>query len=303
MRERFPLPRRALALAALAILAVALAATALSTTRAGGAGSGGPTRLTVTGATSPARTGTAAAPVAVAAQVLATTRAPAGRRPVTAQFVRLRMAGLRIATSGLPSCTAAQVTTAGSTRPCPAGSRLGRGGLDLVLGASGDAASITGRCHLDLSLFDAGPRELTLFLSGGPAAPQTCPATVTAAVPLAVGRPPGATSLSVTLPDAVLHPIGGFDAALSQLQLVLPATVVRSASGRVSPLTSVGGCSRGRRALAGFVSFDDGSQASASVRVACAGPGPAGARHRPGGTRPKPPVTRPKPAPPRRGHP
>lgn len=249
---------------------LALLALVAAIAGAAGASALAPSPYSLGASVVPTSAGTPRQPVPVGVSAVATAAVQGGRRPPTIVRYKLALAGIRANVGSFAACPAQRIQQAGTDDGCPGGSRVGSGGADILSGSSGDRRDRAITCHLDVVVYGAGAGQLTVVFSGDPSATPPCYRRAFFAVPAFVTtRRPG-TTISLSLPSALVHPVAGLDDAFVALALRLPVKLARIAGRRTGLLESVGGChASGRRRLTMTFVQERGGLANAAAAVPC----------------------------------
>lgn len=98
---------------------------------------------------------------------------------------------------------------------CPAGSKVGTGSVDALVGQAGQPITeTTAKCHLDLAIYAGTKKSLTLFLSGQP---PTCIAGIAQAIDAKFTTDSKGGNLTFTVPPVLLHPVAGLDVSVTKV--------------------------------------------------------------------------------------
>jgi hypothetical protein len=196
----------------LAIGATAVIAALGITTSALGAGE---TYSNAGSSISPAKSGTAKAPKPAFGKTLFNITNPAGQRPDVIETYKIGLGEGLVENTGLfKSCLKAQIEDPNKgPKTCPAESNLGGGVAYNLAGAASDPNAKI-ECDLKLTLFAGGKGKVNLVVESNPPA-LPCPLTVNpTVVPATFKKVGGILTLTLTVPNALLHPIPGFNNAL-----------------------------------------------------------------------------------------
>jgi hypothetical protein len=242
------------AVAVLALAAVAFAATQQNT-------------YTLTqAATSPTKAGTKTKPVNISIAFDYTVGEKSGQRPAVVSKYQIRFKGLRTNGKYFKKCTAAQITQAGSNKPCPAASQVGTGGVENQLGGTADPSGKT-PCNLNLRLYNGGQNKLTLYLDNFgvatpcPVPPHAFTGTYTTAA--------GFTTLTFSVPSDLLHPVAGVSVAVVRTHSVIARKTVTVKGRKIGYFQSIGGCIAKKRPTTVIFTQEDNTTGSASKTSAC----------------------------------
>jgi len=105
-------------------------------------------------------------------------------------------------------CAASKLNAMTTPDPssCPAGSKVGSGSVDALVGTAGQPVTPdTIKCHLDLSIYAGTKKSLTLFLSGKL---PTCITTINQAIDAKLTTDSKGGNLTFTVPAELLHQVG-----------------------------------------------------------------------------------------------
>jgi hypothetical protein len=117
---------------------------------------------------------------------------------------------------------------------CPAGSKVGSGVVNALVGTAGNAIDdTTAKCRLDLSIYGGTSKSLTLFLEGKP---PTCIAAINQAIDAKLTTDSKGGNLTFTVPPGLLHPVAGLDVAVTDVS----STIKKLGKGTKGLFTSTG---------------------------------------------------------------
>jgi hypothetical protein len=114
-------------------------------------------------------------------------------------------------------CSAASLNAQGTPddSSCPAGSKVGTGSVDALVGTAGQAITgDTAKCHLDLRIYAGTKKSLTLFLSGKL---PTCVSNIAQAIDAKFTTDSKGGNLTFTVPPILLHPVPGLDVSVTKV--------------------------------------------------------------------------------------
>jgi hypothetical protein len=188
---------------------------------------------TVDGQTSPAKPGAKKKPVPIGLNFDYTVGEQAGGRPSPVQRYTIGFYGMQSNGGLFPKCTAAQINATQSDTGCPKGSAVGSGVVINAAGSTADPADKTIACNLNLTVYNSGQGKAALFLKGGPTIivqGKPCVISINQAIDAKYVSAFGGKgqALQFNVPANLLHPIGGVDNAVTQVQSTIKKLTVKS---------------------------------------------------------------------------
>jgi hypothetical protein len=235
---------RVLAATALAVVALAAVAVAQTTTYA-------------VGGTVSVHGGTKAKPKPGGLSFRFDVSDPSGVQTPPVQTYSIMYEGGRLNTTLLPGCSAAKINAPATpdTAVCPAGSKIGSGKLDALIGSAGQPVSAASPCKAQLELFNGGKGHATLFVSSELA---TCPVALRQAIDMQYVTQGAFAGLRFTVPDLLRHQIQ-LDITVVHAEATLSKIVKTKKGKRVGYIESTG-CKDADRDM--VVTFTDETGAS-----------------------------------------
>jgi hypothetical protein len=182
---------------------------------------------------------------------------PSGNQTPPVQTYAIMYEGGRLNTTLLPGCTAAQINAPATpdTGLCPAGSKIGAGRLDALIGSAGQPVSTASPCKASLQLFNGGKGHATLFVSSELA---TCPVALRQAIDMQYLTKGVYAGLQFTVPDMLRHQVG-LDITVTHAEATLNKIVKTKKGKKVGYIESTG-CKDANRDM--VVTFTDETGAS-----------------------------------------
>jgi hypothetical protein len=228
----------ATALAVVAVAAVAVAQTTTTTYKVGGT-------VTIHG-------GTKAKPKPGGLSFSFDVSDPSGNQTPPVKTYAIMYEGGRLNTTLLPGCSAGTINTPNLPDPglCPAGSKIGTGKLDALIGAAGRPVSEASPCQATLQLFNGGKGHATLFVSSELA---TCPVALRQAIDMQYVTKGAYAGLRFTVPEELRHQVG-LDITVTHAQATL-STIVKTKNGKKVGYIESTGCKDATRDM--VVTFTD----------------------------------------------
>jgi hypothetical protein len=163
---------------------------------------------------------------------------PSGTQTPPVQTYAIMYEGGRLNTTLLPGCGADRINTPNTPDPglCPAGSKIGSGTLDALIGVAGRPVGEASPCAASLQLFNGGKSHATLFVSSELA---TCPVALRQAIDMQYVTKGVFAGLRFTVPEMLRHQVG-LDITVTHADATL-ARIVRTKQGkRVGYIESTG---------------------------------------------------------------
>jgi hypothetical protein len=185
---------------------------------------------------------------------------------------QIKFKGIRTNGKYFKKCTATQITQAGgSNTGCPAGSEVGSGLVDNIVGNTSDPSNKAIVCSLNLILYNGGQNVLTLYLTPN-GATNPCPAQAQAFS--GTFKTKGLfTTLSFDVPPSLLHPLPGLDTAVTRTESKIAKKTVKAKvhgkKRKVGYFESFGGCVKGKRPTTVIFTQEDGTVGKASTTSKC----------------------------------
>jgi hypothetical protein len=151
-------------------------------------------------------------------------------------------------------CTAASINAATNDSGCPASAKVGSGMVKALVGTAGQPTDPNAKCDLNLTIYNAGSKHLTLYLAGDP---PNCIAHIAQAIDAPLTANATGSSLSFTVPPSLLHPVTGLDVAVTSVQ----STIKKISKGKKGFFSSFG-C-KGQRKVSVEFTAENGQVGSA----------------------------------------
>lgn len=171
----------------------------------------------------PVKSGTLKQPKSIATKLSWTvSTAPPGSRPDVVRGYKFSFEGIRENTIFFPGCGTSKLSgPKAGPRSCPRGSQIGTGFLIVEIGPTGqNNSSYNARCRAELTMFNGGNHNLTLFVYKGKQKfrqPPPCPIPGNHdAINITLVHAKQGLSETFSVPLSLLHPAPGFDAAVIQ---------------------------------------------------------------------------------------
>jgi hypothetical protein len=129
---------------------------------------------------------------------------PSGVQPPPLQTYSIAFSGGRMNTNLVPACTAAKINAAnGDDSICPAGSKVGSGTLDSLIGTTGQPSET--HCKATLTIYGGGKGHATLMVRSTLA---TCVTELHQAIDMQYFTSGSSAGLKFTVPDELRHQLG-----------------------------------------------------------------------------------------------
>jgi hypothetical protein len=236
---------RVLAATALAVLGMAVVATAQTTTYD-------------IGGTVSVKGGTKKRPKPGGLTFSFTVSDPSGNQTPPVQTYSIMYEGGRLNTELLPACPAAKINAPATpdTGVCPAGSKMGSGSLEALIGSAGQPVSTASACKAGLELFNGGKGHATLFVSSELA---TCPVALRQAIDMKYVTKGDFAGLEFTVPEMLRHQVM-LDITVTHADAKLFTIVKKNKKGKKVGYIESTGCKDGTRDMT--VTFTDEQGAS-----------------------------------------
>jgi hypothetical protein len=160
--------------------------------------------------------------------------------------------GGRLNTTLIPGCSADKINALATpdTSVCPAGSKMGSGSLDALIGSAGQPTADASRCKASLELFNGGKGHATLFVSSELA---TCPVGLRQAIDMKYVTRGEFAGLEFTVPEMLRHQVQ-LDITVTHADARLNTIVKKKKGKKVGYIESTG-CKDGTRDMT--VTFTD----------------------------------------------
>jgi hypothetical protein len=182
---------------------------------------------------------------------------PSGNQTPPVQTYSIMYEGGRLNTSLIPGCAASKINALATpdTSVCPAGSKMGSGSLDALIGSAGQATADASKCKGSLELFNGGKGHATLFVSSELA---TCPVALRQAIDMKYVTKGEFAGLEFTVPEMLRHQVM-LDITVTHADAKLN-TIVKKKNGKKVGYIESTGCKDGTRDMT--VTFTDEQGAS-----------------------------------------
>jgi hypothetical protein len=255
--------RKVTALAAAAIAALVFAAVAQADQV---------NTYTVTGKTSPSSPGSKKKPLPISLDFDYTVGEQSGQRPSPVKRYTIGFYGVRSNGGLFPKCTAAQINAAQSISGCPKGSIVGGGFIINASGSTADPNDKSIECNLNLTVVNGGQGRAAIFLQGGPSTivqGKPCVIGISQAIDARyVSFAGGGTALQFDVPANLLHPIGGLDNAVVQVQSTIKKLTVKKGGKTRGYFESVA-CKGKKRPISVDFLSEAGQSETATMNASC----------------------------------
>jgi len=227
---------------------------------------------TVTGKTSPAKPGSKKKPVPISLDFDYTVGEESGQRPSPVKRYTIGFYGVKSNGGLFPKCTAASINAAQSIANCPKGSIVGSGFIINASGSTSDPNDKSIECNLNLTVVNGGQGRAAIFLQGGPSTivqGKPCVIGISQAIDARyVSFDGGGTALQFDVPANLLHPIGGLDNAVVQVQSTIKKLTVKKGGKTRGYYESVGCKGKQRPISVDFLS-EAGQSVTATTNARC----------------------------------
>jgi hypothetical protein len=227
---------------------------------------------TVTGKTSPSSPGSKKKPVPIALDFDYTVGEESGQRPSPVKRYTIGFYGVKSNGGLFPKCTAASINSAQSISGCPKGSIVGTGYIINASGSTADPTDKSIECNLNLTVVNGGQGRAAIFLQGGPSTivqGKPCVIGISQAIDARyVSFDGGGTALQFDVPANLLHPIGGLDNAVVQVQSSIKKLTVKKGGKTRGYYESVGCKGKSRPISVDFLS-EAGQSVTATTNARC----------------------------------
>lgn len=223
-------------------ISIAALAIALVVTAAAFAAVAQQNTYSVTASTSPTKAGTKKKPIPISLTFNYKVGEANGQRPAVVNQYKIGFDGVKVTQTGLPTCTATQLNNAQSDSGCPAGSVVGQGTVNNMVGPTSDPTNSPGNCTLALKLYNGDAGHVALWLTG------TCVGTaVHNAIDGQYVKSGTMSVLQFTVPSPLLHPIPGLDNSVTNVSSKINKISVGKGSKKTGYYSSVGSCKKHKR--------------------------------------------------------
>jgi hypothetical protein len=251
---------RKLALVAAALMALfAVSAVALAQS----------STYTVTASSSPAKPGSKSKPVPVQVKFGVTSTVTSGR-PESSRTFKVGFAGLHSNGKAFKTCTAASINAIQSDKNCSAAAKVGTGTVHNLAGATGNLSDTSITCDLGVTIYNAGANRAAIYLRGGPGTAASCPIPISQALDgRYVSFSGGGQALQFDIPSNLIHPIGGIDNAIVNINVTIAKKTAKVKGKTVGYFEAVGGCKGGKRAISLSLTSEAGATSSSSGAAKC----------------------------------
>jgi hypothetical protein len=177
---------------------------------------------------------------------------PSGNQTPPVQTYSIMYEGGRLNTGLIPGCSEAKINAPSTptTSVCPAGSKIGTGKLDALIGSAGQPVATASPCKASLELFNGGKGHATLFVSSELA---TCPVALRQAIDMQYVTKGAFAGLQFTVPEMLRHQVG-LDITVTHAEASLKKIVKTKGKKKVGYIESTG-CKDANRDL--VVTFTD----------------------------------------------
>ena len=225
----------------------------------------------VRASTSPTKSGTTKKPAPVGVNLGFTIRDTEGGRPLSLERFTALFEGVAINTNAFAKCSATSIEQAKSDRGCPSGSLVASGFARNVAGDRSNRKDASIRCYLTLKLYNSGNNKMALFVRGDPnqTGDKACPIDLATAIPISVIRSARGTSLRLSIPETLKHPLATLTNALVEVDLKVKRMTKKVKGRNVGLFETTGRCVRGKRAVTITFNNEGGDTAVQSTRAAC----------------------------------
>ncbi len=227
---------------------------------------------TVTGKTSPSSPGSKKKPLPISLDFDYTVGEATGQRPSPVKRYTIGFYGVQSNGGLFPKCTAAQINAAQSISGCPKGSVVGSGYIINAAGSTADPTDKSIECNLNLTIVNSGQGRASIFLQGGPSTMvqgKPCVIGISQAIDARyVSFDGGGTALQFDVPANLLHPIGGLDNAVVQVQSTIKKLTVKKGGKTRGYYESVA-CKGNKRPIAVDFLSEAGQSETATADLAC----------------------------------
>lgn len=232
---------------------------------------------TVTGfSTTAKKAGTPKKPVPTGLMFNYSINEASGLRPIPVTKYSIRVGGMRVNTQPFAKCTAAKINAAASggvgNRVCPAGSIVGTGEIEAVIGNESDQTSQGTFCFLTVTIHNSGNNKAAIFLKGDPAgaAGRECAVDPNQAIDASFVRTSAGTSLNFNVPEEPFRSyLGTLEVSVKRVESTIKKLTKRVRGKTVGFFESVGGCVGGRRTVQVTMNDEEGKVNRVSRNATC----------------------------------
>lgn len=208
------------------------------------------TSYDISASTSPAAAGSKKKPVSTSLSL--TVNATGTARPTTATAFNVTFAGMQTNTTGLKTCTVAQINAAQGDTGCNKAAKIGSGYVKNLVGPASDPNDTSIACNLSVTLYNGGGGKVSVYLKGNPTltvAGGNCVIGISQALDGRFTTNSKGVSLGFSIPANLQHPIGGLNQGISAIQTTIDKKTVKVKGKKRGLLEAVGGCTGGSRAV------------------------------------------------------
>jgi hypothetical protein len=222
---------------------------------------------TVDGKTSPAKAGSKKKPVPIGLDFNYTVGEESGQRPSPVSRYTIGFYGMQSNGGLFPKCTAQEINAAQSDKGCAKGSLVGSGSVTNAAGATNNPADTSIPCNLGLRVYNAGQGKAAIYLFGNP--PQ-CVIPISQAIDARYVSAFGGKgqALQFSVPANLLHPVGGIDNAVTNVQSTIKKLTKKS-KGKTRGYYESIRCQKGKRPIKVDFLTEAGQSSSASTNADC----------------------------------
>jgi hypothetical protein len=188
---------------------------------------------------------------------------PSGNQTPPVETYTIMYEGGRLNTGLLPACKADTLNAMATPNPssCPAGSKIGAGKLNALIGSAGQPTGTASPCLASLSLYAGGKGHATLFVSSKLG---ECPVALSQAIDMQYVTKGAFAGLKFTVPELLRHQVG-LDITVTHAEVSL-SKIVKTVKGKKVGYIESTGCKDGQRDMT--VTFTDESGASFPAQAA-----------------------------------
>jgi hypothetical protein len=228
---------------------------------------------TVTGKTSPSSPGSKKKPLPIGLNFNYSIGEQSGQRPSPVQRYTIGFYGMQSNGGLFPKCTAAAINAKLSDSGCPKGSEVGSGYIINSAGSTADPTDTSISCNLNLTIYNSGQGRAAIFLKGGPTIQvqgKPCVISINQAIDAKYVSAFGGkgSALQFNVPANLLHPIGGVDNAVVQVQSTIKKLTAKS-KGKTRGYYESVGCKSGKRPISVDFLSEAGQTSNATYASAC----------------------------------
>jgi hypothetical protein len=216
----------------------------------------------------PVKSGTKQHPVAIGSVVEYTTSTiPSGSRPNVVDQIVFKIQDVREHTNRFPACGTSVLNSKGPSH-CRKGSKIGSGSFTVEIGPSSNQSQVALTCHPLVTVYNGGNHTLTYYVtSNNSADPALCHSAKPIAFSATLTKHGNDLTQTIKIPQAVRHPVTGFDAAATDTILSLP---VKQNKKKVGLFESIGCPANHQRQIrAVFTTESNGTSSPVTRLVPC----------------------------------